>query len=809
MADTVRDADETGIRGEIRVSVRNLVEFILRSGDIDNRRKASPDADNMIEGARIHRLIQSRMGSDYHAEVMLREVFPYDAFDIVIEGRADGIIYKDDLTDVTIDEIKTTYKDVDRMEGPDPVHLAQAKCYAYIFAHQNRLEAITVRMTYVNRFDQKIVYFHDRYTYKEVRNWFFDLLSEYEKWAKREFEWIKTRNESVARLEFPFEYREGQKELMSQVYRTIIHKKKLFLEAPTGVGKTISTVFPSVKAMGMSHASRIFYLTAKTVTGSVARECFDILRSGGLKFKVVSITAKEKICPLEVTDCNPVACPYAKGHFDRVNEAIFDLLTGSDDHSRDMITEYALKHMVCPFEMGLDLSLFSDAVICDYNYVFDPNVYLRRFFGDTCENDNIFLVDEAHNLCDRAMDMYSADLYKEDIMHMKNLVRAVDNKSSRALDTVNRKMLLIKRETESIKVYDDIPELIMALNRAMARLDELLDDKDRFEGRDEILELYFKIRHFINMYDNIGDNDYVIYSELSEGGKLMVKLLCVNPSRSLKLRLLKARSTVFFSATLLPVKYYRDMLGADPDDYAVYANSVFDPDKRGLFIASDVSSKYTRRNDLEYDRIARYISDMISARRGNYMVFFPSHAFLSRIYEIFEERYMNGDTEIIRQRSSMSEEEREVFLAHFCAASPGETDLIPFDRKDTLVGFCVMGGIFAEGIDLKNDSLIGALIVGTGLPMVCNERELMKKCYDEQGLNGFDYAYRFPGMNKVMQAAGRVIRTIDDVGIVTLLDERFLTPPYRRLFPREWSNYEICSVDTALDKVSEFWEMFH
>jgi Rad3-related DNA helicase len=368
-------------------------------------------------------------------------------------------------------------------------------------------------------------------------------------------------------------------------------------------------------------------------------------------------------------------------------------------------------------------------------------------------------------------------------------------------------------------VLDDISEFIMALNRLMARLENFFDEQEHFAHMEEILDFYFGVRHFLNMYENMGEDDYRIYCERTYDGDLMLKLLCVNPAASIKLRLMKGVSTIFFSATLLPVQYYKDMLGAVPEDYAVYAHSVFDINKRGLFIAADVSSKYTRRNDTEYLNIAGYIYDICRARTGNYMIFFPSHAFLERVLKAYEEYYDDGDARLLVQRTSMSEEEREEFLSYFTEGDSGssgdgsrllpegpegETAVAP--AKKTTIGFCVMGGIFAEGIDLKNDSLIGAVIVGTGLPMVCSERKILKEAYEMMGLDGFDYAYTYPGMNKVLQAAGRVIRTVDDVGVVALLDERFLLPKYMRLFPREWKSFERLRIGTSYDKVSEFWE---
>ncbi|MCR5507421.1 MAG: ATP-dependent DNA helicase [Lachnospiraceae bacterium] len=784
------------LKNNITISVRDLVEFILRSGDIDNRKKGGrQDVALMLEGAKIHRMIQQRMGSDYSAEVYLKKVIELDGFDIVIEGRADGIIKNGD--GYVIDEIKTMYMDLDRIKEPIPVHLAQAKCYAAIFSEQNDLEEITVRMTYVNQISYDTRYFHETYTKKEIAAWFFALLEKYERWARFRFEFKKIRDESIGAVSFPFEYREGQKELTAQVYRTIYHSRKLFLEAPTGTGKTVSTVFPSVKALGESLADKIFYLTAKTITRTVASECFDILRQQGLRLKSVIITAKERICPLEKPDCNPEACDRARGHFDRINDAMYDLITSADSLTREVIEEYAERHMVCPFELSLDMSLFCDAVICDYNYVFDPNVYLRRFFADAVQGRYIFLVDEAHNLVGRGMEMYSAEMYKEKILELKRLVKGTDRRLDTALGNVNRKLLSLKRECENVLVLDGADDIVMALNRLMGRLETFLDEQEKFAHMDEVWDMYFDVRHFLNMYGNMGEDDYRIYCGYSEEGDFLVKLKCINPKKSLRERLLKGRSTIFFSATLLPVGYYKDMLGAQEGDYEVYAHSAFDPGKLGLFIAGDVSTKYTKRNRTQYGRIAGHISAICGARPGNYMVFFPSHAFLLNVYNAYIDDNPNTDARIIVQKNVMTESEREDFLAEF---EKGE---------GTLIAFCVMGGIFAEGIDLKNDSLIGALVVGTGLPMVCEERRILKEAYDEQGLDGFDYAYRYPGMNKVLQAAGRVIRTVDDVGVVVLLDERFTLGEYIRMFPREWKSREMINVDNAAEKIGSFWDKWY
>ncbi len=407
-------------RGEIRVSVRSLVEFILRNGDIDSRHQGSPE-NAMQEGSRIHRMIQKRMGAEYQAEVNLKYTHPTDEYILVVEGRADGIIDTD--KEVVIDEIKGTYRDISKMKAPVSVHVAQAKCYAYMYGLKRELQEIRVRLTYCNIETEDIRYFYEDYSFEELREWFDGLIAAYRKWADYTWKWRQIRQESLESLQFPFPYRDGQRELVSYVYQTIYHHRKLFIEAPTGVGKTISTIFPSLKAMSKGMGEKLFYLTAKTITRTVAEDTLGLLREKGLRFKSVILTAKEKICFMEQTECNPENCPYAKGHYDRVNDAIFDLLTNEESFTRERMEAYAVKYQVCPFELCLDMSLFADGIICDYNYLFDPHVYLKRFFAEGTGGNYVFLIDEAHNLLERGREMYSAFLLKETFLELKHEIK--------------------------------------------------------------------------------------------------------------------------------------------------------------------------------------------------------------------------------------------------------------------------------------------------------------------------------------------------------------------------------------------------
>ena len=832
---------------EIRISVRELVEFILRSGDIDNRRGTSPEKA-MQEGSRLHRMIQRSMGEGYSAEVPLHYIYEAENYRVILDGRADGIIdegaeggrefelgnnqitlnqylINEEFPAITIDEIKCVNRKLERLTEAVPVHLAQAKVYAFIYAKQNGLPLIRVRMTYCNIETEELKYFFHEYTWPEIKDFFEELMEEYLKWADFEWRWNIIRQASLKELSFPYVYRKGQRELAAQVYRMIREKHKLFMEAPTGTGKTLSTVFPSLKAMGEEMVNKIFYLTARTITRTVAADTLDLLRERGLRLKSITITAKEKICPLEKAECNPESCPYAKGHFDRVNEAIFNCINEYDRIDRDVLAQAAEKYRVCPFELSLDLSLFCDMIICDYNYVFDPHVALKRYFSDGGSGEYVFLVDEAHNLVERGRDMYSAELNKEDFLALKRTMNEVTEKYAneeirprkkkvkgipllfkiiRGLERCNREMLKLKRECESYMVIEEADTFAGTVQGLYTSIGEFLDEEENTGVREEVLEFYFKISHFLLIFEWLDEN-YKIYTEHRENCGFWLKLLCVNPAKRLAECMSRGRASILFSATLLPINYYKRLLGAEKDDVAVYAESAFNKDRLGVFLCRDVTSRYKQRNVDTFFKMARYIYEVTESRRGNYLVFFPSYSFMSEVYASFERHYLHlGGMECIRQAERMSEEEREGFLARFSGGGLLKIEGPAADEEPrSLIGFCVLGGIFSEGIDLKEDALIGSIIVGVGFPQICSEREIIKEFFDE---NGLDYAYRYPGMNKVLQAAGRVIRTEKDKGVVALLDERFLDRSYQRMFPREWTGFSVTDIRRIGEALEAFWD---
>ena len=776
----------------VRISVRNLVEFILRNGDLVSG-SGTADKEAMLKGSRLHRKIQKQMGSHYQPEVSLKKDTEYADLILRVEGRADGIFLQDEQ--FCIDEIKGVYKKLELMEEPVLVHRAQALCYAWIYLDAHDLEKIDIQMTYAHLDTEVIKRFRETLTRAELKQWYEELTDSYHKWLAYQIEWRKKRNESMENLEFPFEYRKGQRKMVSGIYHAISKKEQIFIQAPTGVGKTMSAVFPAVRAIGQGMAETVFYLTARTITRTVAQDAFEILRDRGLLFKVITITAKEKLCFCDKPECDPEKCPYAKGHYDRINDAVYELWTTEQSFDRETLLRHAQKWQVCPFEMSLDLAIWMDGVICDYNYVFDPNVCLKRFFGENVSGNYLFLIDEAHNLVDRGREMYSASICLNDVIETRKFVKPYSQKLWKKLGKVKKQMEELRQNCGEWKVQENAGVLPISLLSVQGELDQLLEEPPAQEVVDGILDFYFEVRDFLNISELVDDN-YVVYTAFDENGRFYMKLFCVNPAENLQKCLDKGNSTVFFSATLLPLQYYRKMLSTRSENFGMYVESPFEQKKRCLMICRDVSSKYTRRGYEEYRKIAEYIARMSWQKKGNYMVFFPSYRLMEDVYQVYQDEFSVSWVRCISQHASMTELEREEFLEEFTE-----------ETEETLVGFCVMGGIFSEGIDLIGDRLIGAAVVGTGLPQVNCEREILKGYYDEKGEQGFDYAYRYPGMNKVLQAAGRVIRTKEDTGAILLMDERFLNRDYRNLFPREWNDACTCTLGNVEKHLQAFWDV--
>ncbi|WP_199615312.1 ATP-dependent DNA helicase [Paenibacillus alkalitolerans] len=766
------------MRDTVQISVRALVEYAFRSGDIEyGFRQMTP----LAEGIKAHQKIQQRYGEQDRKEVFLKADIAYGNLVFVIDGRCDGMLVTEE-GGVTIDEIKsTTGRLPNIIEETYPVHWGQVKCYAYMAAKECGLGRIGVQLTYVQADSGEEKRFTEELTFKELERFVMGMLEKYYPFASIRNNHMRLRNSSIKALAFPFpSYREGQRKLAATAYKTIMDGKKLFAKAPTGIGKTISTIFPSVKAIGEGLLRRIFYLTAKTITRTAAVEAFAKLQAKGLHLHTVTLTAKEKICFQEEVRCTKESCEFADGYYERVNEALLDMLSHETLMTRHVIERYARKHRVCPFEFSLDAAYVSDAVICDYNYVFDPRVNLKRMFDDQ-KRQTALLIDEAHNLVDRAREMYSSELNKSDFLAMQRACKGVRPELHAAAKAVNEYFIALrKRYGEwAEQVEHGLPEQFAELVESFAAAAEKELAGAGRAGIDDTLlaDLYFASQHFVRIA-KLYDKRYVTYVECRKSD-VRVKLFCLDPSHLLRHTSKGYRSQVIFSATLSPLSYYMDMLGGDAQengDYAVSVPSPFAKEQLDVIVLP-LSTRYQVREQT-VEPLVGVLHELADKQPGNMLFFFPSYEYMNLIYERFT--VTGPQVRTIMQSANMTEEERERFLAAFDA-----------DNEETLVGFAVMGGIFSEGIDLVGDRLTGVAVIGVGLPQLGQERSVIKDYFDAEGKNGFEYAYVFPGMNKVLQAGGRLIRSERDRGTLMLIDDRYLHPQYNRLLPPEWHHYTV------------------
>ena len=748
----------------IKESVRGIIEYILRTGSIDDRFMGSTRA---VEGTIAHQKLQSnneKIYDNYEKEVRLSEEFKIEEVTLIVDGRADGIIIEDN--NVYIEEIKSTMKPLILIdEDYNPLHWAQAKFYAYIYAFQNSMSKINVRLSYFNLETEEVKSFNKKFSFEELKDYVFLIIEEYKKWVILKSNLIEDRNKSITTLKFPL----GQRELAKACFNTIRERSVLFAQAPTGIGKTISTIFPAVKALGENRGERIVYLTAKTITRTVAEDAVKRLKDKDLCCRNITLTAKEKICFKEKSVCNPENCEYAVNYYDKVNNSIYNMLKEEDNFTRETIEEYARKECLCPFELSLDLSMWCDVIICDYNYAFDPRAKLKRFFEDDVDK-NILLVDEGHNLVDRSRSMYSAEIYKEKILSASKAMKGKAPNLYKCLNSINKYLIELRKELQEAEVnsiykkeqYKDLTKLLRIF---ISECDEYLVKSVNTEGYEEIRDLYFETRSFIAISEIYSEKEYVTLVELNKND-VKVKLFCVNPSKNLSKIIQEAHSTTIFSATLTPIKYYIDVLGGDDNSYRMKLPSPFK--KENLKVYSNPLNMRFSQRDNNIDKLCKLINRFKEAEVGNYMAFLPSYQYLDKLYSRYCEIY--GDENTICRKEVLREEERVEFLNNF-------------KEDSNVLAFCVIGGFFSEGIDLPGKRLIGCIIVGVGFPRISNEGDIIRNYYED---NGFDYAYIYPGINKIMQAAGRVIRTEEDKGRILLIDDRYSTTKYKSILPVEW-----------------------
>ena len=611
------------------------------------------------------------------------------------------------------------------------------------------------------------------------------------KWLKHHlafFQWKKSSKESLLDLKFPFDFRAEQRKMAVAVYKNISEGVNLFSRAPTGTGKTLASIFPALKTMGEDKTEKIFYLTAKTVGRTVAEKSIQMLQKNGAQIRYCVITAKEKSCLKEFALCDPDYCEYTHDFYTKVKIAI-EYALSINKWNFESITNIAKNFQICPFELSLTLSQYAEIIICDYNYCFDPVVQLKRHF-DGLNHSYTFLIDEAHNLTDRAREMYSGTI-SSDIL--KEWIEIFPNKKLK----IFKELLALNNAVSSVKPLDKdffiLPEfplnILKIINSIINYIEKQLEKKNKAFTRFYIIKIYFQLIFFLNNVNSITKN-HVIYFQ-RDNSTCLLKVFCVNPREKFAEYLAYAKSAIFFSATLHPFSYFSEILAAEEKDKNISLLSPFKKENFALYIYSGINTLYQFRED-SYKPIADLIFYVCSLKKGNYIIYFPSFSFLQRVYDYMQT--YNVFEKIVCQKQKMSEKERESFLNLF------------ENTSELLIAFAVLGGLFSEGIDLTGDKLIGCMVISVGLPSLGGERTFIKDYYDHSLHKGFEYAYRYPGFNKVMQAAGRVIRSEEDKGWVILVDQRYAKNYYKELYPPEWRHYKILNNQKMLlQDIKKFW----
>jgi DNA excision repair protein ERCC-2 len=772
----------------VHISAKEIAELLYGSGNITSDRLLLARAE---EGNEIHKFWQSQYLTTDQKEVMVSAEYRADDFLVDISGRIDGIITLDG--DIILEEIKSTRLDLESIdELTSPAHLAQAKLYAYMYCFANNLTKIIVRLTYIAVENHEVKTIDKNLTFKTLEKYFIKTLNTYLEWIKTIDYHEEARLKSIVGLTFPFsDFRDNQRELMGHVYRAIMEKNILYAIAPTGIGKTIAVLFSGLKTINMPR-QKLFYLTAKNDGKRIALDTISILEEHGLIAKTCEITAKDSMCLLKERDCDPEVCKYAKGYYNRIYKAIDDIFRNESLLKKETIIAYGKRHRVCPFEYSLDLSNYCDIIIADYNYAFDPRAHLIRYFEDTTY-EPILLVDEAHNLVSRSREMYSATLTNELFTTLLALTKGMKpnpkTEINRILDYFHEVEIDLL-EVDFVRKEQVNDFLLLMLKKLLKKFDQAFLDEKKISNKSLITPLYFDIYQFVKIYEFF--NNQFVYLLERDQNLLSVSIKCLNASEYiLDIAKHKSRAAIFFSATLDPIFYYKTLLtqGIGKD---IKMLSSFPPDNLMLIAIDDVSTRYNDRES-SIDKIIETIETLVDGKPGNYIAFFPSYVYLSQVKDNLD---LDPDEfEIITQKRDMSLRERQ-----------GTIDLFKQTSNKTQLGLFVMGGVFGESIDLIGDQLSGVVIVGVGLPMIAPFNNILKSHFDEAFSSGFDFAYTYPGLNKVIQAVGRVIRSETDRGIAILIDDRFTSRKYQQLFPKEWSHMEtINNNQTLAKKIEQFW----
>jgi DNA excision repair protein ERCC-2 len=771
-----------------RIGVGEFVSFLFASGDLSSETFQNV---SLLEGTKAHQYVQKFYTSEDEDEVSISHTLHINDEKITLSGRIDGVLWRENKK--ILEEIKSTRKAVyDDSFVFVQEHLAQLKVYAFMYMKNQKLEELDGRLAYIQLSDYQIRYYNFTFYLKDLEVFMQESMVDYLDWMHILSDHEDEKNLSIKELDFPFKnYRRGQRELMNACYQTIRDEDTLYAIAPTGIGKTMATLFSSIKSLSDPY-QKIFYVTAKTVGKKIAIETLEILKSKGLKSKVIEITSKDTTCFLEKRRCDPEYCPFAKGFFDRLKDATLDIFQNEQIMHREVVETYARKHMICPFEFSLYISYFVDIIVADYNYVFDPRIHLVRYFDDNTYHP-IILVDEAHNMIPRSRDMYSSTLIRSDFIqlrrHASKLKPSIRHAVQKVLDQFdNYQSLMMDRVFASYETLDE--RFYDAVKNLLKKIENSLKENPKYPKKFEVLESYFSILSFVIIYE-FYNHAYVTNIEIL-GDDMQLTLQCLDASEFIH-ETVKNRTygAIFFSATLHPIEYYQKLL-TEGDGETLKILSPFDYKRLKLVVAPYISTRYQDRKS-SMNHVIDIIVSTITSKKGNYIVFFPSYQYLNQILELMPDL----DVNVITQVKDMGQFERDQVVNLFK------------DNNRTQVAFFVMGGMFSEGIDYIGDMLSGVIVVGVGLPMINETNDQLKNYYQDKFEKGFDYAYQYPGMNKVIQAVGRVIRTETDYGVAVLIDDRFISPSYKRLFPPEWKSYEVIRNTNQLKTIlNDFWKIY-
>ena len=745
------------------IAVRALCEFTAKVGDLDLRFTPSPTA---LEGIVGHRTVASRRSEDYQSEVALEGLFK----SLKVKGRADGY----DPAQNCLEEVKTYRGDLSKQPANHrQLHWAQAKVYGWLMCQKLQLERINLALVYFDIVSEKETCLVESFSAGQLQAFFEEHCLLFLHWAEQEMVHRERRNRAAQQLKFPHAgFRPGQRHLAESVFKALSTGCCLMAQAPTGIGKTVGTLFPMLKALAPQQLDKVFFLTAKTPGRKLALDAAQVIldSSDALPLRILEMIARDKACEHPDKACHGESCPLAQGFYDRL-PAARQAASERSLLNQSALRQVALEHGVCPYYLSQEMARWADVVVADYNYYFDFSALL---FGLAQANQwkVATLVDEAHNLVERGRQMYSASL---DQSALNGVRKTAPEALKKPLQRVNREWNALHNQQAGVyQAYDSPPQkLLQALSSCSASIGDYLNDHP--QGLDSALQnFYFEMLQFCRVGELFDEQFLFDISKRDLERKKNLSQVCLRnvvPAGFIGPRLTAARSTVLFSATLSPRHYYADLLGTPANTVWIDVESPFHADQLQVHIVNQISTRFVHRQ-ASLAPIVELIAQQFSRRPGNYLAFFSSFDYLQQVAQLLAERY--PQINLWSQSRGMVEEQRQQFLDQFTAESQG-------------VGFAVLGGAFGEGIDLPGARLIGAFIATLGLAQLNPVNEQLKRRMAAIFGAGYDYTYLYPGVQKVVQAAGRVIRTQQDQGVVMLIDDRFGESKVRQLLPRWWS----------------------